>query len=150
MTNRTPSAWLKQFTTKFFCLYCLVPSPRISFPELDQLLERAHVLPATKAGAIKPIICRFLNRDCKAVCFRLKKKYATKTADSGAGERPRYAFPFYEDLSSAVFRKMKEMQADSRVDSCWSVNGQLRYRLTGTNTVKKVSRVLEPIDAILK
>ena len=122
--------------------------PRI--PTCEQLLERAHVLPASKAGAIKPIICRFFNRDYKAVCFRLKKKYATKTADSGAGERPRYAFPFYEDLSSAVFRKMKEMQADSRVDSCWSVNGQLRYRLTGTDTVKKVSRVLEPIDAILK
>jgi hypothetical protein len=34
--------------------------PRI--PSCDQLLERAHVLPATKAGAIKPIICRFLNR----------------------------------------------------------------------------------------
>ena len=122
--------------------------PRI--PPCDQLLERAHVLPASKAGAVKPIICRFLNRDYKAVCFRLKKKYAPKTADSGAGERPRYAYPFYEDLSSAVFKKMKELQADSRVDSCWSVNGQLRYRLTGTDTVKKVSRVLEPIDNILK
>jgi hypothetical protein len=122
--------------------------PRI--PSCDQLLERAHVLPATKAGAIKPIICRFLNRDYKAVCFRLKKKYATMSTASGAGERPRYAFPFYEDLSSAVFRKMKELQADSRVDSCWSVNGQLRYRLTGSDAIKKVSRVLEPIDSILK
>jgi hypothetical protein len=72
------------------------------------------------------------------------------SAASGAGERPRYAFPFYEDLSSAVFRKMKELQADSRVDACWSVNGQLRYRLTGSDTIKKVSRVLEPIDSILK
>jgi hypothetical protein len=122
--------------------------PRI--PSCDQLLERAHVLPATKAGAIKPIICRFLNRDYQGVSFRLKKKYATMSATSGAGERPRYAFPFYEDLSSAVFRKMKELQADSRVDSCWSVNGQLRHRLTGSDTVKKVSRVLEPIDSILK
>jgi hypothetical protein len=31
-----------------------------------------------------------------------------------------------------------------------SCHGQLRYRLTGTDTVKKVSRVLEPIDSILK
>jgi hypothetical protein len=122
--------------------------PRI--PTCDQLLERAHVLPASKAGAIKPIICRFLNRDYKAVCFRLKKKYATKIAAPGTGDRPRYSFPFYEDLSSAVFKKMKVIQADSGVDSCWSVNGQLRYRLTGTDTVKKVARVLEPIDSILK
>jgi hypothetical protein len=122
--------------------------PRI--PPCDQLLERAHVLPASKAGAVKPIICRFLNCDYKAVCFCLKKNNAPKTADSGAGERPRYAYPFYEDLFSAVFKKMKELQADSRVDSCWSVNGQLRYRLTGTDAVKKVSRVLEPIDTILK
>jgi len=122
--------------------------PRI--PTCDQLLERAHVLPASKAGSTKPIICRFLNRDYKAICFRLKKKYATKTADPGPGDRPRYSFPFYEDLSSAVFKKMKEFQADSRVDSCWSVNGQLRYRLTGSESVKKVIRVLEPIESILK
>ena len=122
--------------------------PRI--PTCEQLLERAHVLPASKAGATKPIICRFLNRDYKAICVRLKKKYATKTAQPGPGDRPRYAFPFYEDLLAAVFKKMKEIQADSRVESCWSVNGQLRYRLTGTDTVKKVTRVLEPIGSILK
>jgi hypothetical protein len=123
--------------------------PRI--PPCEHLLERAHVLPATKAGSVKPIICRFLNRDFKAVCFRLKKKYATKTtADSGPGDKPRYAYPFYEDLSAVVFKKMKELQADSRVESCWSVNGQLRFRLTGSDTIKKVTRVLEPIDSILK
>jgi hypothetical protein len=123
--------------------------PRI--PPCEQLLERAHVLPASKAGSVKPIICRFFNRDYKAICFRLKKKYASKiTAASGSGDRPRYAYPFYEDLSAAVFKKMKELQADSRVDTCWSVNGQLRYRLTGSETVTKVSKVLEPIEAILK
>ncbi len=109
------------------------------------------MLPASKAGSVKPIICRFLNRDYKAICFRLKKKYASKTpATSRSGDRPRYAYPFYEDLSAAVFKKMKELQADSRVDSCWSVNGQLRYPLTGSETISKVSKVLEPIEATLK
>jgi len=49
-------------------------------PSCDQLLERAHVLPAPKPGATKPIICRFLNRDYRAVCFRLKKEFATRAA----------------------------------------------------------------------
>ncbi len=33
----------------------------------EQLLELAHVLPASKPGLIKPIICRFLNRDYRNV-----------------------------------------------------------------------------------
>ena len=84
------------------------------------------------------------------MCFRLKKKYATKMDEPGPGDSLRYVFPFYEDLSAAVFKKMKEIQADSRVESCWSVNGQLRYRLTGSDTVKKITRVLDPIGSILK
>ena len=122
-------------------------------PSCEHLLERAHVLPASKPCSIKPIICRFLNRDYRAICFRLKKKYATKTTStppSSGDKRPRYAYPFYEDLSATTFKKMKEVQADSRVESCWSVNGQLRYRLAGSDTVKRVQNILDPIDSILK
>jgi hypothetical protein len=122
-------------------------------PSCDQLLELAHVLPASKPGSIKPIICRFLNRDYRSICFRLKKKYATRSTSTppGSGDkRPRYAFPFYEDLSAATFKKMKEVQADSRVESCWSVNGQLRFRLAGSDTVKRVYNIMDPIDTIIK
>ncbi len=51
-------------------------------PSCDQLLELAHVLPASKPGSIKPIICRFLNRDYRSICFRLKKKYATRSTST--------------------------------------------------------------------
>ena len=132
--------------------------PRI--PTCEQLLERAHVLPANKAGATKPIICRFLNRDYRAICFRLKRSYATRVEPGGARggasggesreERPRFAHPFYEDLTAATFKKMKEMQADSRVESCWSINGLLRYRLAGSEQVRRVKQTLESNDAILK
>jgi hypothetical protein len=122
--------------------------PRI--PSCEQLLERAHVLPAPKPGSIKPIICRFLNRDYRSVCFRLKKEFATRVKGDPSDNRPRYAFPFYEDLSAATFKKMKELQADPRVDSCWSINGQLRFRLTGSDAVKRVSQIMDPIDSILK
>jgi hypothetical protein len=122
--------------------------PRI--PSCEQLLERAHVLPAPKPGATKPIICRFLNRDYCAVCFRLKKEFATRAAQDTSDKRPRYAYPFYEDLTTATFKKMKEMQADPRVDTCWSINGQLRYKLTGSDSIKRVNQVMDPIDSILK
>jgi hypothetical protein len=122
--------------------------PRI--PSCEQLLERAHVLPAPKPGSIKPIICRFLNRDYRSVCFRLKKEFATRVKGDPSDKRPRYAYPFYEDLSAATFKKMKELQADPRVDSCWSINGQLRFRLTGSDAVKRVSQIMDPIDSILK
>jgi hypothetical protein len=119
-------------------------------PSCEQLLERAHVLPAPKPGATKPIICRFLNRDYRSVCFRLKKDFATRTPSDSSDKRPRYAHPFYEDLSAVTFKKMKEIQADPRVESCWSINGQLRYKLTGSDVIKRVNQVLDPIDSIIK
>jgi len=119
-------------------------------PSCEQLLERAHVLPAPKPGVTKPIICRFLNRDYRAVCFRLKKEFATRSTQDSSDKRPRYAHPFYEDLSAATFKKMKEIQADPRVDSCWSINGQLRFKMTGSDVVKKVSQIMDPVDNIIK
>jgi len=125
-------------------------------PSCEQLLERAHVLPALKAGGIKPIICRFLNRDFRAICFRYKKEFAARVAgggprsSEGAGGGARYAYPFYEDLTATTFKKLKELQADSRVESCWSINGQLRYRLVNSSEVKRVKQTLDPIDIILK
>ncbi len=108
------------------------------------------MLPAPKPGATKPIICRFLNRDYRAVCFRLKKEFATRTAQDTSDNRPWYAYPFYEDLRTATFKKMKEMHADPRVDTCWSINGQLRYKLTGSDSIKRVKQIMDPIDSILK
>jgi len=85
-----------------------------------QLLERTHVLPASKPEVTKPIICRFLNCDYRAVCFCLKKEFTTRATHD---KRPRYAHPFYEDLLAATFKKMKEMQANPRVHTCWCING---------------------------
>ena len=45
---------------------------------------------------------------------------------------------------------MKEIQADPRVESCWSINGQLRSKLTGSDVIKRVNQVLDPIDSIIK
>jgi uncharacterized protein YoxC len=139
-------------------------------PDAEELLEAAHVLPG-KPGDNKPIIARFYNRYLRSVCLRLKKVYATKTAKmssrqpggtgavvtsgggAGAGvgseERGWVTFPFFEDLTALNFKKMRAIAQDPRVLSCWSVNGQLRFRLNDSTIIKKVSSVLENIDVIV-
>jgi hypothetical protein len=140
-------------------------------PPAEQLLEVAHVLPG-KPGSNKPIIMRFYNRNLKAICFRYKKdfapreqpknkpttrKAATTTTESGGAAggdassdgRGRYCFPLYEDLTRANLAKMKAIAADSRTQSCWSVNGNIRFKLVNSQVVRKVACILDSLDTIL-
>jgi len=142
-------------------------------PSVDHLLETAHILPG-KAGEPKPIIMRFHKRYHKDIVFRMKKFYAPrisggatdtgtgarrKTNSSGGSEeeaggfegRGKYAFPLYEDLTRATFKKMRAIADDSRVKACWSVKGQLKFVLhKSPNEIRKVVSLLEPLDSILK
>ncbi len=123
-------------------------------PSADQLLEVAHILPG-KSGQAKPIICRFCNRNTRSTCFRLKKDYAARTppasaSRAGATSEGRYLYPFYEDLSAANFGLLCDLNGDSRVKVAWSMNGQIRFRLTNSEDVKKVPFGVLDIDSILK
>jgi hypothetical protein len=138
-------------------------------PDVDSLLEVAHVLPA-KSGTAKPIITRFYNRNLRAICLRLRKEHAPRTRTSGGsrgGEnesgragtsarvdgpdsRGRYTFPVYEDLTRANFLKMRELAQHDRVQSCWSINGQLRFKLTSSPTIHRVTSVFEPTEQIIQ
>jgi hypothetical protein len=117
------------------------------------------VLPG-KPGANKPIITRFYNRVMRTLCLRLKKDLATRSParrttrtetreGSGPEERGRIIFPFYEDLTFPTFTKMRALNMDSRIQACWSVNGQLRYKLANSDTIHKVHSVLDTVDTIL-
>jgi len=124
-------------------------------PTADQLLEMAHVLPG-KAGQPKPIILRFFNRNMRDIIFKMKKLYAPRqnqngrdgggetgggngtggtsgargTSGGGGGgeERGRFVYPIYEDLTRATFQKMRAISQDSRVKSCWTVKGQIKFK----------------------
>ncbi len=139
-----------------------------SIPDVDSLLEVAHVLPA-KSGTAKPIITRFYNRNLRATCLRLRKEFAPRTGGDGglgggsvrgrAGSsarvdgpdgRGRYAFPVYEDLTRANFMKMRELAQHEKVQSCWSINGQLRYKRHDSANIFKVKSVFEPTEQILQ
>jgi hypothetical protein len=118
-----------------------------SVPSCYDMIEMAHPLPG-KPGAPKPIIVRFFNRNLKAVLFKHRRQFALKTEANG--QRPRYNHPFHDDLTRDTFIKMKQLQQDPRVHSCWSTGGSLRYRLADSDTINRVKSVYLSNDEILK
>jgi hypothetical protein len=123
-----------------------------SVPSCYETIEMAHTLPG-RGDKPKPIIVRFFNRNVKTLLFRHRKEFAVKAEAPGSGSgaaRVRYAFPFHDDLTRDTYLKMKALQADPRVHACWSTGGSLRYKLTETGDVKRVSSVYSSNDDILK
>ena len=123
-------------------------------PTRDQLIEKAHILPG-KSGEHKPIIARFYNRELRSVCFQHKKEYASRVQASSTAGRDKeragsYCFPFYEDLTKANFSMMRTVAAHKDVQSCWSVNGQLRFKLVDSTVVKRVSSIYDTVDNIIR
>ncbi len=60
-------------------------------------------------------------------------------------------FLLVEDLTSLIYKKLKELLADKRVDRVWTVDSSLRFLLKGEKpgTVKLVQSVYEDIDTIV-
>jgi hypothetical protein len=114
-------------------------------PTCFEMIEMAHPLPGAN-NKPKPIIVRFFNRNIKALLFKFRREYATKTNDA----KPRYTFPFHDDLTRDTFIKLKQLQADPRVQSCWSTGGSLKFKLEGSNVIQRVSSVYLSNDDILK
>jgi len=125
-----------------------------NIPTCDQVLEMAHILPC-KPGSTPPIIARFFSRNIKALVFKLKRDFAPRTAHSRAANQNNrsspapFAHPFYEDLTRYNFSKMRDIARDERVQSCWSVAGQLRFKLKGEDQVVKVKCIYDPVDTII-
>jgi hypothetical protein len=139
-----------------------------SVPPVEEVLERAHILPSKKDGP-KPIIARFYCREIRALIFKLKKEFAPKeetgptTRRQGSDQqqqqqqqqqnqraRTRFMYQIFDDLTRANFSKMRAISNDSRVDQCWAVNGQLRFRLVDSQDVRKVNSIYDSIEDILK
>jgi hypothetical protein len=115
-------------------------------PACFEMIEMAHPLPG-KSDKPKPIIVRFFNRNLKAVLFRHRKEFAATVKE---GQRTRYLHPFHDDLTRDTFVKMKQLQGDQRVHSCWSTGGTLRYKLVDSDIIKRVPSVYMSNDDILK
>ena len=73
------------------------------------------------------------------------------TADETDSNRVKHHLyeQLYDDLTRVNFQKMKAIGDDKRVDSCWSANGQLKFKLVGSQQVRNVSSVFASIDKIV-
>jgi len=125
-----------------------------TIPEVDEVLETAHILPA-KPNTTPAIICRFFSRNIRAMVFRLKKDYAPRlepeTARQGVQHRlGRYQYLFFEDLTRPNFLKLRALSQHEKVASCWSINGSLKYKLKDSeNVVRVVKSVFATVDDIV-
>jgi hypothetical protein len=128
-----------------------------SMPTFDSVLETAHILPS-KPNQTPPIIARFYSRNIKSMIFKLKREFATtipapaSQTRAGSKSRPlpaKLAHPFFEDLTTTNFLKMRAISQDKRVLACWSVAGQLRFRLHGEEQVRKVTNVFDTVEKIV-
>jgi hypothetical protein len=115
-------------------------------PTCFEMIEMAHLLPG-KSDRPKPIIVHFFNRNLKTVLFKHRKEFAATVKE---GQRTRYLHPFHDDLTRDTFVKMKQLQADQRVHSCWSTGGALRFKLVDGDIIKRVPSVYMSNDDILK
>ena len=117
-----------------------------SIPAFDELLETAHILPGRDNSRPKPIIARFYSRNLRSAVFRHKKESAPKIT---VNNRSSFKYPIYEDLTGDTYACVKALSSDQRTGAVWTINGVVRFKLAGENTVKKVSDIYDCVETIL-
>jgi hypothetical protein len=128
-----------------------------TIPNCNSVLETAHILPAKSNNWPKRIIARFYSRNIRALVFGLKREYApTKTIPStsnsnrrGDATRKAYRYTVYEDLTTETFSLLQALLKDPRTGPVLTISGNIRFRLQGEDTVRKVVSIYDPIEKIL-
>jgi hypothetical protein len=129
-----------------------------TIPDCNSVLETAHILPAKSNDRPKPIIARFYSRNIRALVFRLKREYApTKTVTTSSSTNNRrgeatkkvYRYPFYEDLTRETFNLLQALLKDPRTGPVWTISGNIRFKLQGEDTVRKVVSIYDSVEKIL-
>ena len=127
-------------------------------PSCMQLLERAHVLPS-KGDKTASVICRFMNRDYRALVFKHKRKYqprdtnqpptSRRAKNAPASPPGRYLFPIYEDLTRPTMNKLRALSAHNSVVSAWTTHGVIKYKLKDDSAIYRVANVYDSVEKIL-
>ncbi len=126
-------------------------------PKYDSVLETTHILPASDCNPPKPILAWFYSRNIPAIVFRLKKEYSpmktitATTSRKGDTTKKVFCYSPYKDLTKDTYsyNLVQALQKDPRTGPVWTINGNIRFRLDGDTTVKKVSTVYDSVESIL-
>jgi hypothetical protein len=129
-------------------------------PSVDALLKTAHVLPGS--GGVKPIQVRFHSRYWRGLMFRHRRRHAAREPLSSRQSRTatsattvetvegRLKYPFYEDLTAANLKQLKEFSDHKDVESAWSVAGSIRFKFKKSPVVHKVSSMYKKPEDFLQ
>ena len=95
-----------------------------------------------------PVVIRFVSKALKIAVLKNRRQHLPEPSE---GERRAGVkrFVLVEDLTPPAHKLLKVMQADSRTDKVWSVNGQICFSVPNKKGFKKVRSVFDSLDLIL-
>jgi hypothetical protein len=95
-----------------------------------------------------PVIFKFVNPSIRLAFLKAKKEHmpSPAEADKSLGTKK---YVVVEDLTGPTYKKLKELQAEERVDKAWSIDGRLRFTLKNDQQIRKVKSVYDSVDSIL-
>jgi hypothetical protein len=129
-----------------------------SGPSAEEVPETAHILQTKKKTSPKPRMARFYfffervsNRE-KSLPAKKPRRPPCRSQGNDTRLRTRFLYQglVYDDLSQANFKKMRAISDDNRVDQCWAVNGQLRFRLKDSQLIMQLNSIHDSSEDILK
>jgi hypothetical protein len=124
-----------------------------SVPQLATLVSDCYRVgkPSSpdSSSSAPPIIIKFLNPHHRLAILKHKKDNTPSPSDAerAAGFK---RFILVEDLSPANHKLLKDLQNDERVEKVWSVDGRIRFVLSGEDqSVKRMKSVFDSIENII-
>jgi uncharacterized coiled-coil protein SlyX len=125
-----------------------------SIPQLPTLVSECYRARRSGSGppesaSAPPIIIKFINPLHRLALLRCKKDNTPSPSDSerAAGFK---RFVMVEDLTPANHTMLKDLQNDDRVSKVWSVDGRIRFVLSGDDqSVKKVKSVFDSPESAI-
>jgi hypothetical protein len=123
-----------------------------SVPQLSSLVTECYRVGKpgpSESGSPPPIIIKFVNPQHRLAILRTKKENTPSPTDAerAAGFK---RFVIVEDLTPANHKTLKDLNSDDRVEKVWSVDGRIRFVLSGDDkSVKRVKSVFDSVDSII-
>jgi hypothetical protein len=123
-----------------------------SVPQLTSLVTECYRVGkpgSPESGSPPPIIIKFANPHHRLAILRAKKENTPSPTDAErtAGFK---RFVLVEDLTPANHKTLKDLNSDERVEKVWSVDGRIRFVLSGDDkSVKRVKSVFDSVESII-
>ncbi len=120
-----------------------------NIPTRDHLITSTHLLP-DREGKPKPIIVRLLNGVYRAIILQCQRKYANRlSAAHDPARPPPLLHPIFEDSTPEMYGFKQRLSGHDCVSAAWIAGGTVCYKLVGSESIKKVKSIFDPIEDIL-